>query len=449
MEGLVMRTIIIGATAAGTSAAAKAKRTNPDLDITLYEKRDYVSFGACGLPYFVGEHFEDPNQMIARTPEKFAQQGIDVQLEHEVLSVDFDAQTIVVRDLKTNQDRTESYDQLMLATGATAVMPPIKNVDLKNVYHLRTMADGQALRELGQDPKVQSVTVIGAGFIGLEIAEEFHQLGKQVRVIQLEDRILPLAFDPELTDMFADDLRDNGIELHLSEAVQALEGTDQVTGIVTDKGQYATDLVIVAAGIRPNTQFITDDRLKKLPNGAIIVDQAGRTSIENVYAAGDNATVINSVTNQPMYSALATGANKLGRIVGTNLGGQAAQLPGMLNSAGVKLITLEAGRTGLTEKEAAEAGIDFSTVLIHDKNQTNYYPGQSDLTIKLIYTKAEHILIGGQVVGQKDAVLRVDVLATAIQAKMTTEQLGLLDLVYAPPFARTWDALNVAGNVAH
>lgn len=449
MEGLVMRTIIIGATAAGTSAAAKAKRTNPDLDITLYEKRDYVSFGACGLPYFVGEHFEDPNQMIARTPEKFAQQGIDVQLEHEVLSVDFDEHTIVVRDLKTNQDRTEFYDQLMLATGATAVMPPIKNVDLKNVYHLRTMADGQALRELGQDPKVQSVTVIGAGFIGLEIAEEFHQLGKQVRVIQLEDRILPLAFDPELTDMFADDLRDNGIELHLSEAVQALEGTDQVTGIVTDKGQYATDLVIVAAGIRPNTQFITDDRLKKLPNGAIIVDQAGRTSIENVYAAGDNATVINSVTNQPMYSALATGANKLGRIVGTNLGGQAAQLPGMLNSAGVKLITLEAGRTGLTAKEAAEAGIDFSTVLIHDKNQTNYYPGQSDLTIKLIYTKAEHILIGGQVVGQKDAVLRVDVLATAIQAKMTTEQLGLLDLVYAPPFARTWDALNVAGNVAH
>ena len=444
-----MRTIIIGATAAGTSAAAKAKRTNPDLDITLYEKRDYVSFGACGLPYFVGEHFEDPNQMIARTPEKFAQQGIDVQLEHEVLSVDFDEHTIVVRDLKTNQDRTEFYDQLMLATGAAAVMPPIKNVDLKNVYHLRTMADGQALRELGQDPKVQSVTVIGAGFIGLEIAEEFHQLGKQVRVIQLEDRILPLAFDPELTDMFADDLRDNGIELHLSEAVQALEGTDQVTGIVTDKGQYATDLVIVAAGIRPNTQFITDDRLKKLPNGAIIVDQAGRTSIENVYAAGDNATVINSVTNQPMYSALATGANKLGRIVGTNLGGQAAQLPGMLNSAGVKLITLEAGRTGLTEKEATEAGIDFSTVLIHDKNQTNYYPGQSDLTIKLIYTKAEHILIGGQVVGQKDAVLRVDVLATAIQAKMTTEQLGLLDLVYAPPFARTWDALNVAGNVAH
>lgn len=444
-----MRTIIIGATAAGTSAAAKAKRTNPDLDITLYEKRDYVSFGACGLPYFVGEHFEDPNQMIARTPEKFAQQGIDIALEHEVLSVDFDAQIIVVRDLKTNQDRTESYDQLMLATGATAVMPPIKNVDLKNVYHLRTMADGQALRELGQDPKVQSVTVIGAGFIGLEIAEEFHQLGKQVRVIQLEDRILPLAFDPELTDMFADDLCDNGIELHLSEAVQALEGTVQVTGIVTDKGQYATDLVIVAAGIRPNTQFITDDRLKKLPNGAIIVDQAGRTSIENVYAAGDNATVINSVTNQPMYSALATGANKLGRIVGMNLGGQAAQLPGMLNSAGVKLITLEAGRTGLTEKEATEAGIDFSTVLIHDKNQTNYYPGQSDLTIKLIYTKAEHILIGGQVVGQKDAVLRVDVLATAIQAKMTTEQLGLLDLVYAPPFARTWDALNVAGNVAH
>lgn len=444
-----MRTIIIGATAAGTSAAAKAKRTNPELAITMFEKRDYVSFGACGLPYFVGEHFEDPNQMIARTPAAFAKQGIDMQLEHEVTAVDFDAHTVTVTDLKNQTTRQEAYDQLMIATGATAVMPPFKKANLDNIYHLRTMADGQRLRELGQSAAIQTVTVIGAGFIGLEIAEEFHQLGKKVRLIQLEERILPLAFDSEITEIMAQDLMDNGIELHLAEAVQGFEGDTQVTTVVTDQGQYATDLVVVATGVRPNNQFIDDDRLERLDNGAIVVDQAGRTSIEQVYAAGDNATVINQVTGQPMYSPLATGANKLGRIVGTNLGGQAAQLPGMLNSAGVQLVTLEAGRTGLTEAEAQAAGIAYKSVVIHDKNQTNYYPGQADITVKLIYRQADHVLIGGQVIGAKGAVLRVDVLATAIQAQMTTEQLGLLDLVYAPPFARTWDVLNVAGNVAH
>ncbi|SPC36665.1 CoA-disulfide reductase [Latilactobacillus fuchuensis] len=444
-----MRTIIIGATAAGTSAAAKAKRTNPDLEITMYEKRDYVSFGACGLPYYVGAYFEDANQMIARTPAAFAKQGIDVQLEHEVTAVDFDAQTVTVLNFTTQQVSTEHYDRLMLATGATAIMPPFKNADLKGIHHLRTLADGETLRTLGQSEAVQKVTVIGAGFIGLEIAEEFHRLGKQVQLIQLEDRILPLAFDAELTDIMAQDLVDNGIDLHLAEAVQGFAGDTQVKTVITDKGQYATDLVIVATGIRPNTQFVDDDRLKRLANGAIIVDQSGHTSINHVYAAGDNATVINSVTGQPMYSPLATGANKLGRIVGTNLGGQSAQLPGMLNSAGVQLVTLEAGRTGLTEAEAKTAGIEYKSVVIHDKNQTDYYPGQAAITVKLIYRKENHVLIGGQVIGAKGAVLRVDVLATAIQAQMTTEQLGLLDLVYAPPFARTWDALNVAGNVAH
>jgi NADPH-dependent 2,4-dienoyl-CoA reductase/sulfur reductase-like enzyme len=444
-----MRIVIVGATAAGTSAAAKANRLDPNLEIVMYEKRDYVSFGACGLPYFVGRHFENAGQMIARTPEAFKRKGIDVQLEQEVTTVDFEQQTITVKSLTTGEVKTDHYDRLMLATGATAVMPPIKNATLDNIFHLRTMADGEQLRKLGQDDAIQNVTVIGAGFIGLEAAEEFHQLGKRVRLIQLEDRILPLAFDAELTAIMAQDLVDNGIAVHLSETVEAFEGDQQVTKVITNKGSYATDLVIVAAGVRPSNQFVADAGLKQLKNGAIIVDKRGQTSMPNVFAAGDNATVINSVTGQPIYSALATSANKLGRIVGQNMAGQVSELPGMLNSAAVQLVTLEAGRTGLTEREAKEAGIDYQTVLINDKNQTDYYPGQSDITVKLIYKAADHVLIGGQIVGHKGAVLRVDVLATAIQAQMTTEQLGLLDLVYAPPFARTWDVLNVAGNVAH
>lgn len=444
-----MKTIIIGATAAGTSAAAKAKRLNPNLQITVYEKRDYVSFGACGLPYYVGDNFNDANQMIARTVADFKKQEIEMLTSHEVIAIDFDQKQVTVKDLNKQTTFTDTYEQLMIATGANAIEPPIDNLALKNVYQLRTMADGQAIKQIVTQEAIRNVTVIGAGFIGLEIAEQLANLGKKVRIMQLEDRVLPLAFDPEITAIMAKDLIENGIDLHLSEAVVALKGQQTVEAVVTNKGEYQSELVVVATGVRPNTQFIDSDQLKKMKNGAIIVDNMGKTSIEHVYAAGDNATVINAVTNEPMYSPLATGANKLGRIVGNNLAGQKAVLPGMLNSAGVMLATLQAGRTGLTEAEAKAAGIDYKVKVMTDKNHTDYYPGQSEITMKIIYRADNLQIIGGQAIGKSDSVLRVDVLAAAIMSKMTTEQLGMLDLIYAPPFARTWDALNVLGNISH
>jgi len=443
-----MRIIIVGGVAAGMSAAAKARRMDRDADIVVYEITEEVSFGACGLPYFVGNFFEDPNDMIARTKEQFEQSGIQVFTKHQVVGMDKDQKTITVKNLATEEIVEDTYDKIMIATGARAVMPPFQNRDLSRIFVLKNMADGVALKQAAMQDTVQHVVVIGAGFIGLEVVEAMKALGKDVRLIQLDARVLPDAFDEEITKWMEAELEAHGVSLHLNESVKGFIGEDRVVGVETDKGQYAADLVVVATGVRPNTEFLEETGAVMLGNGALIVNGRGETSIPDMYAAGDCASVYHLVKEQPVYIPLATTANKLGRIVGENLAGQKSEFKGTLGSACVKVMDLEAGRTGLSERDAQQMGIPYKTVTIADKNQTNYYPGQADIHVKLIYHAETKVLLGGQIIGKQGAVLRVDVLASAIYSKMTTEELGMLDLCYAPPFARTWDVLNTAGNVA-
>lgn len=444
-----MKVIIIGGIAAGMSAAAKLRRVDKEAEIIVYEKMPYVSFGACGLPYFVGGFFDKEEQMFARTPEALTKTGINVKVEHEVVNVDAIDKKVVVKNLKTDAIVEEHYDKLMIATGATAIKPPIKNLDtLANVHTLRSLEDGKILREKLQDPNIKRVGIIGAGFIGLEAVEAAKAYNKEISVFQLEDRVLKEVFDKEITDIIEAELRAHNVDLQLSTMVTALSGNKKVEQIVTNKGEVDVDLVILATGVRPNTAFLENTGIERLPNGAIIVDHTGRTSIENIYAAGDCATLPHLLKDKPSYIPLATGANKLGRIVGENLGGKNLRFDGTLGSSCLKVLHIEAGRTGLSEKEAEDMKLNFKTVFITDKNQTDYYPGQEDISVKLIYDAETKVILGGQVVGKKDAVQRSNVLAAAITFKMTTEALGMLDLCYAPPFARTWDALNVAGNVA-
>ena len=443
-----MKVIIIGGIAAGMSAAAKLKRSHKDAQVMVYEKSPHISFGACGLPYYVGRYFDNHEQMLARTPEQAAKSGIEVYVEHEVIKVNVETKSVEVKDLKTGETFTQNYDRLMVATGANPIIPPIKNLDLKNVYSLRSMEDGNLLREKMTEEGIQKVGIIGAGFIGLEVAEAAKKLGKEVSIFQLEDRVLKATFDKEITDILETEIQKEGINLYLNTMVTALNGVDKVEQVVTNNETVDVDLVILATGVRPNTAFLKDTGINMLGNGAIIIDQEGKTSIEDIYAAGDCATVPHLLKKEPAYIPLATSANKLGRILGENLGGQTEKFEGTLGSSCLKVLHMEAGRTGLSEDEAIKEGIDYKTVFITDKNQTDYYPGQEDISIKLIYDAQTKVLLGGQVVGKKDAVQRTNVLATAIYAKMTTKQLGMLDLCYAPPFARTWDALNIAGNVA-
>lgn len=442
-----MRVIIIGGVAAGTSAAAKFRRLHKEAEIVIYEKNDIVSFGACGLPYFVGGFFDNSDNMIARTPEAFIKSGVDVKTLHEVTDIDFKNKKIIVKNLKDNSSFEDYYDKLMIATGASSIMPPIKNCELKNVHTLKSMEDGKALKSLFQDEENKKVAIIGAGFIGLEAVEAAKKYNKEVSVFQLGNRILQDVFDKEITDILEEELRSHGVNLYLEESVTELLGDEKVEKVCTARREIEADIVIVATGVRPNTGFIKDSNLKMLPNGAIIVDDFGKTSIEDVYSAGDCATITQFVTGEKSYVPLATGANKLGRIVGENLAGIESEFQGSLSSSCIKVMDMEAGRTGISEEKAKSLGLNYKTTFITDMNQTDYYPGQNKIYVKLIYDADSYVILGGQVAGYKDAVQRVNVIAACIFGKLTTKQLGMLDLCYAPPFARTWDVLNVAGNV--
>ena len=443
-----MKVIIVGGVAAGMSAAAKLKRANKEAQITVYEKSRHVSFGACGLPYFVGNFFEDSQKMIARTVEQFNASGITVNIEHEVLNVDTDNKCITVKNLLTGETFTDTYDKLMIATGASAIIPPINNVDLKHVYTLKSMEDGEALKHAMQNEALKRVAIVGAGFIGLEVVEAAKQYGKEVHVFQLNDRVLVDTFDKEITDLLEEELRTHDVHLHLSQTVTELVGDQAVTQIKTNDETFDVDIVVLTAGVRPNTSFLKDTKIEMLRNGALVIDHEGRTSIEDIYAAGDCASINHILKPEPAYIPLAPVANKMGRIIGENLAGAHHTFNGSLASACLKVMNLEAGRTGLSEQEAMNLGINYKTVFITDMNQTSYYPGQSKINVKLIYNADTKVILGGQIVGRKDAVQRVNVLATAIFAGLTTDQLAMLDLCYAPPFARTWDVLNIAGSVA-
>lgn len=443
-----MKVIIIGGIAAGMSAAAKFRRLDKDAQVTVYEKTPIVSFGACGLPYFVGGFFDNEKQMIARSPEKFRETGIDINIECEVLSVDTNNKKITVKNLKTDEIFEDNYDKLMIATGASAIIPPIKNFNIDNVHTLKSMEDGKILKEKMKDENIKKVAIIGAGFIGLETVEAAREYNKEVSVFQLEDRILKEVFDKEVTDLLEEELKNKGINLYLNSKVIEFKGENKITKIVTENEEIETDLVILATGVKPNTAFLKDTGINMLKNGAIVVDNEGKTSIKDIYSAGDCATVTHILKPEPTYIPLATVANKFGRIVGENLGGKNLKYEGSLGSACIKILDIEAGRTGLTENEAKNLGLNYKTVFVTDKNQTDYYPGQENISIKLIYDANNKVILGAQVVGKKDAVQRTNALAVAIYAKLTTEQLGMMDFCYSPPFARTWDVLNRAGNVA-
>lgn len=443
-----MKVIIIGGVAAGMSAAAKFKRLSPKDEVIVYEKGDIVSFGACGLPYYVGGFFDDSREMIARTPEEFRESGVEIYTKHEVIDVDFLNKKIKVKNLTTNEILENSYDKLMIASGARAIIPPIKNIDLENVVTLKSMDDGNKLKELMAIDEYKRVTIIGAGFIGLEAVEAAKHMGKEVTVIQLQDRVLQEVFDKDITDILEEELRDKGVNLLLSETVVELIGEEKVSKVKTDKREIEADIVIFATGVRPNTDFLKADYIKMIRNGAIVVDSYGRTSVEDVYAAGDCATINNLITGKESYVPLATGANKLGRIVGENLAGKNNSFQGSMASSCIKVMDMEAARTGLSEKEVKDLGFEYKTKFITDMNQTSYYPGRERIYVKLIYDAHTKVIYGGQVAGYKDAVQRCNVLAACIYAKMTTDQLGMLDLCYSPPFSRTWDVLNVAGNVS-
>ncbi|CAM3805277.1 CoA-disulfide reductase [Parendozoicomonas haliclonae] len=438
-----MKVVVIGGNAAGMSFAAKCKRNCPDHEVIVIERRDYISFGGCGLPYFAGGLFDDTSRMISRTPEQAIQSGLDIRLETEVVALDRAGKTVKVR--VQGEEAVIDYDRLLICTGARPIVPDFGDYDPTNVFTLTSLEDGLALKAALQKPEIQRVCIIGGGYIGMEMFDAAFELGKQVTVIEREERILSRQFSVELIEVVEQGVREAGGDLRTCCTVSGIKDHQNGYVIETCSGDIEADLVILSLGFRPNTELFD---LPKLANGALLVDKFGATEDASVYAVGDCAIVHHLSLEQPVFLPLATTANKQARMMADHLAGKETVLEGFLGSSCLKVLDYELACTGVNELLASEHNLPVKTSVIRDKNQTDYYPGQEDIAIKLVYQPDTKVLLGGEIISKKGAIGRVNVLAAAITAGMTTTQLGYLDLCYAPPFARTWDALNVAGNVA-
>ena len=442
-----MKAVILGGVAAGMSAASKFKRERPDGAVHVYERGNFLSYGACGLPYYIGGQNDDPGKLIARTREQFEQAGIRTFLRHEALRVDAKAKRVEVKNHDTGETFWDDYDVLMVAVGCDSVMPRVEGASLPSVFYVKTMEDALLFEKIARLPGVSEVAIVGGGYIGVEMAEAMLSLNKKVTLIEAAERLLA-PFEPEFSELAAQELEKNGVVLKLGERVAAFQESGDHRVVRTDRGDVTADVVLVAVGVAPATGFLKDTGIDMARNGALIVDREQRTSLPDVFAAGDCAVCWHRVAGENYFLPLGTVANKCGRIAGANMAGGHEVFEGALGTAAIKVCGLEMARTGLSERDAARLGIDYSVKLVTAADHPAYYPEPAKLTIKLIYEKRTLRLLGANIAGAKGAVLRGDVFAAAIHAGMTTRELGTVDLAYAPPFATVWDAVHIAANAA-
>lgn len=439
-----MKFLMIGGNAAGMSAASRIKRKSPDSEVLVLEKTFEVSYGACGLPFYVAGLNDDIDRVRIRSVEEFEQAGIRVRLGYAVEKVDY-AEKVVFGTTSEGAAFSEAYDRLLIATGASPRTLDIPGAGKRNIFTLKTPQDAVALRAaIEKNPG--SVVIVGGGAIGLELAEAcLLQKVQSLRIIEALDQLLP-PFDAEFALAAKQELEWHGVNVHLGETVRAFSGEGDVRKVVTDKGSYDADVVILSIGVVPNTQFLSG--IDKLRNGAILTDKAMKTSVADVYAAGDCASVWHAVLDAPAYLALGTNANKQGRLVGDSMLGKPVEFGRALGSTMVRCMDIELAKTGINEREAVRANIPYKANTVKTLSHAHYYPDAQELTIKLIYRPDDHVLLGAEIMGKAEAALRIDPLAVAIDRKMTTEELGFVDLGYAPPFSGAWDAIHIAANAA-
>lgn len=439
-----MKVVVVGGSAAGMSFAAKYKRNQPSDEVIVIDKRDYISFGACGLPYFAGGMFDDTERMISRTPAQAIKSGLDVRVETEMIALNQQEKQLTVRH--QGQESMIDYDKLIIATGARPIIPSFGEFNPQDVYTLTSMEDGLAVKEALKDSTKQRVCVIGGGFIGLELFDAAHGLNKHVTIVEREQHVMSRQFSPEMIDVVEGAIHESGAELKTDCSVLAIRDAEQSGYIVeTSNGDIEADVVVLSLGFKPNTEAFD---LPKMANGALLVDEFGATEDAHIHAVGDCAVVHHMALGKSVYLPLATTANKQARMMADKLSGKDTYMAGFLGSSCLKVLDYELACTGVSELLAKEHNLAVKISTISDKNQTDYYPGQEDIKVKLVYHPETNVILGGEIVGKKGAVGRINALAVAITAKMTTQQLGYMDFCYAPPFSRTWDALNVAGNVA-
>lgn len=447
---MAIKIIIVGGVAGGASAAAKARRTNEDAEIVIFEKGPYVSFANCGLPYYVGDTIQDRDELLLQTPERFWQRfRVRVHVLHEVLQIDRIAKCVHVKNLVTQEVTSHPYNKLILAPGAGAIMPDLPGIHAQNIFTVKTVPDSDAIKTFLTTHPSHQALVIGGGFIGLETVEALVSRGLTVSVVEKAQQILP-PFDPDMGSLVAHHLEEKGVKLIVGDGIKEFYWQDGMAceAELESGKRLPMDIGILSIGVRPELQLARESGLEIGVSGGIVVNERQQTSDPDIYAAGDAVETIHLVTGKRVRIPLAGPANKQGRVAGANAGGGNLQFRGALGTAIVESMGITAGKTGLAEHEAKAYGFNYFISLTHPLDHAGYYPGAEALHIKLVVEQKTGKLLGAQVVGEHGVDKRIDVLATALHAGMRVQDLEQLDLAYAPQFSSAKGPVIMAGFVA-
>ncbi|HCN57673.1 MAG TPA: NADH oxidase [Exiguobacterium sp.] len=437
-----MKVAVIGCTHAGTAAVKELTSQHEQLDITVYERNDNVSFLSCGIALHVGGVVEHAESLFYSSPDELAELGANMRLKHDVLEIDSTNQTIVAKNLVTGETVYDTYDKLIMTTGSWPIIPMLPGIELNQIELCKNYHHAQTIIKKATD--AERITVVGAGYIGAELVEAFEAYGKEVTFIDSADRILNKYLDRSFTDIIEQELTDRGIRLELNQTVQSFTGVDgNVTQVVTDKGTFETDLVILCVGFRPSTELLKG-QIDMLPNGAIIVDDYMRTSNPNIFAAGDSCAVYYNPARTHAYIPLATNAVRMGTLVGKNLLAPTIRYQGTQGTSGLRLYDLNIASTGLTEDAAPFFGLEVASTTVQDAYRPEFMPTAENVQLKLVYETMTHRLVGAQIISKVDLTQAMNTLSVAIQNDMTLEELAFVDFFFQPHYNKPWNLLNQA-----
>ncbi len=443
-----MKVVIIGGVAGGATAAARLRRLDEAAEIIMIERSGYVSYANCGLPYYIGETITDKGKLTLQTPESFyARFRIDARVRHEVTRINRQEKTVEVRMLETGETYTESYDKLILSPGARPAKPDLPGIDAPALFTLRTVEDTFAIAEFIERETPRRATIVGAGFIGLEMAENLVERGIDVTVVQRPSHVMP-TLDDDMAPLLHNQLRSHGIKLLLGADVTGFaQTTEGIVTHITDSESLTSDFVILAIGVTPESSLAADAGLELGVKRAIKTNEHMLTSDPDIYAVGDAAEVTHLVTGAQAVISLAGPANKQGRIAADNICGIKSTFAGSQGSSVMKAFDMTVATTGISVKSARAAGIDFDSIVVSPASHATYYPGGNAMTMKVLYEKPTGRILGAQIIGRDGVDKRIDVIAVAIKARMTAYDLTELDLAYAPPYSSAKDPVNMAGYV--
>ncbi|MGL5346955.1 MAG: FAD-dependent oxidoreductase [Peptostreptococcaceae bacterium] len=438
-----MKIAVVGCTHAGTAAVVNMKSIYPESEITIYEKNDNISFLSCGIALNVGGVINDTNSLFYNSPESLRKLGVKTNMKHEVLDIDFDNKQISVKNLESKEVFTDTYDKLVLTLGSWPIVPKFEGGELENIVLCKNYYHAQDIIQKTESAK--NVVVIGAGYIGVELAEAFEMKGKNVTLIDAEERIMAKYLDSEFTDIAEEEFKSKGVNIVLNEKVQKFEGNDnKVTKVITDKGEYQGDLVILCIGFAPNTKLLKD-KIDTLPNGAIIIDEYMRTSKEDVFAAGDCCVVKFNPAQEDRYIPLATNAVRMGTLIAQNLMKPKLKYMGTQATSGIKIYDYCIASTGLTEEAAKKTTkLNVESVIVKENNRPEFMPEYEEVILKLVYDKDSRRIIGGQIISKLDLTQYINTLSVVIQNNMTIEELAVTDFFFQPHFNKPWSLLNIA-----